>query len=700
MSFHSLVNTSQFSEAAKEWKKNGGRYTTAPRGSRDYFQYWELQDSRCRYGFTCADMWIPGRYYYYLNFFPISKVPEATVLRALEERRSHGRLSQAAIEKKIEFPSFWEIHYEWANLRHIAWYGGEFMGVKSPGNKHLCCLKTRGAGWSYTEAADGCYNYVLIPGSKSYYFAGAEGYLVGDAIMDKVQAGLDWVNQYCPYWKQNRQVKKSVMHQKASYLDSSGVERGSFSEIIAQIVDKPGKTRGKRGRKIVFEEGGSFPNCEAALEVSLGSVSEGSYYVGQVALFGTGGEVGPSIQGLENVFGNPVAWDMLAFDNIWEDGYQATKCGYFVPTWRADLWYMDADGNVDMAAALHMDDVIREKKKTSGKPKDLDRRTAEHPRTPKEALQRLTGNGFNQKEIALQIARLETSKELQGMIRYGYVTRVPDTIKGAPQVEFVPQPKHIAKPIEGFPHLQNGDLKGCCATIERPYTDQRGRIPDGMYLLTFDAYYKEDSEDQTSLYSFKIWKLDNNISTTFTNLPVFWYSGRPARYEDNLDILFMAAELYNAKIQGEVSGGGQAVITYAKTYRMLEMLKHEPMMAHNKELASKAAGNAYLMNMATDRKRLGMTYLEDWHVQIRGLDDKLQKILNVHRIYDIAWLREMFKHDPTKGNYDRISDALVAMYELKENYANQIQKRRKASSFFKKELFGTSVESTGIIQPY
>lgn len=689
MSFHHLVNTRYFSEAAIGFKKNGRRYTTAPKGSRDYYEYWEEQDRRCMFGYKVADLWIPGRMYFWLNFFPMFRVSEEVMARALAKRMETGKIGITVAEKEQQFPSFWETHYEWWNFKHIAWYGGEFMGIKSEGGQHLGCLKTRGAGWSYLEACDGVYNYNFIPGSKSYYFAGAEPYLQGDAIMDKVQSGLDWINEHCSYWKQNRQVKKSIMHQKASYLDAFGVERGSHSEIIAQIVDKPSKTRGKRGRKASFEEGGSFPCLEDALEVCMGSMRDGSVYVGQISVFGTGGETGPGIQGLENIFRNPAAWDMMCFPNIWEDVMEGAECGYFVPCWRANSFMMDAEGNVDMPAAIQDDDIAREKKQKSGKPKDLDRRKAEYPRTPGEALQRLTGNGFNGDEIDKQILKLQSSMELKGMIRHGKM----EYIDGE-GVQFVPQPKNIARPIEDYPHKNTkgdgntNDLTGCVSIIERPFVDQLGKVPPGMYLMTFDPYYKEESIDLTSLWSWKIWKLDNKFDLSFTNVPVAWCAGRPTKYEDNHDRMFKAADFYNCMIQGEIAGGGQSVVTYAKSHRKLHRLCHEPEMAHNKELASKAAGNAYLMNMNTDRKKTGIMYLEDWHMDIRGIDDKGDMIYNVNRIYDIAWLKEMRRYNPEVGNFDRISDALPAMFMLKENYVIGKKARRESKDFYSRSLFG------------
>lgn len=700
MSFHHLVNTAQFSYTARDFKKNGDRYTTAPYGSRDYFQFWEEEDRRCMYGYKVGDLWIPGRMYFWLNHFPINRVPEAVRLRIREQYKRTGQLIDfGAVEKEIGFPGFHEVHYEWWNFKHIAWYGGEFMGIRSPGNKHMVCLKTRGAGWSYLEACDAVYNYNFIRGSKSYFFAGAEPYLVGDAIMDKVQAGLDWINTYSPYWKQNRQVKKTAMHQRASFLDAAGVEKGSFSEIIAQIVDKPSKTRGKRGRKVSFEEGGSFRHLEDALEVSLGSLREGTIYVGQASIFGTGGEQGPGILGLENIFNAPESWDMLAFPNVWEDGMQHSPIGYFVPCWRANSWFMDEEGNVEHDDALKEDELERNKKKKSPRPKDLDRRKAEYPRTPKEALQRLTGNGFNIAEVDAQIKRIQTDKGVAGLIRHGKLVRDPEE---GPRFE--PQPIHIARPILDFPHSQaeGSDLTGCISTIQRPYRDQKGNVPAGMYLITFDAYAKEEAEDQTSLWSWKLWKLDNPWDNTYVNVPVMWCAGRPTRYYDNHDRMFLAAELYNAEIQGEVAGGGQSVITYARERHLLHKLRHSPESASNKENQSRSVQNQYLMDMPTDRKNLGMTYLEDWHVHPRAVSEKGNLILNIHHIYDIAFLLEMKKHDPTKGNYDRISDAIIFMFEMKEHYVQQVRHRRKTRGFYTRPLYGggQSGQDLGTTRPY
>lgn len=703
MSFHHLVNTAQFSYTARDWKKNGGLYTRAPHGSREYFQFWEEEDRRCRYGYKVGDTYITGRHYGYLNFFPISKVPEEALAAMLnEDRDALGNLTARAIEKRVGFPAFWEIDYEWWNFKDIAWYGGDFMGVHSPGAQNICCLKTRGAGFSYKEAWDGIYNYNFIDGSKSYYFAAAEPYLIGDAIMDKVQGGLDWINQYSAYWKKNRQKKNVLMHQRASYIDEFGIEKGTMSEIIAQTIDKPKKTRGKRGRKATFEEAGAFPHLEQAVEVCMGSMRSGSkIQVGQISVFGTGGEKQEDIQGLENIFNSPHAWNMLAFPNIWEDGAVGTECGYFVPCYRADETFMDVDGNIDIIGAVKSDSLERAKKATSGKPKDLDFRKAEYPRTPSEALQRMTGNGFNIDAIDRQIKRIRTSKEIQAMLRYGRMYSTNATRCGA---DFKVMSKFDARPVEDFPHSSSGeDIRGCMTIVQPPLEDGTGQVPNGMYIITFDAFYKEDAEDTTSLFSFKVWKVDNMLSPAFTNLPVAWYAGRPATLNECYEQLFGAAKFYNAEIQGEISGGGMGVVGYAKTHRLVHMLAHEPEMMHNKEIASKSAGNSILMNMSVDRKKLGITYLEDWHMEPRGIDPINNRIItNLDHIYDIAFLYELRKFNPLKGNFDRISDAIIAMYMLKERTAEvlQQQKSQRSDAFYRRRLFGQDRVTRGMTTAY
>jgi hypothetical protein len=658
MSFSKLVNTRYFQEAALDFEKNKGYYTKAPRGSREYVQYWEMQDERCKNGYSVGDLWIPGRYYFFLNFTPMLRIaPEQMKLI----RGSNTLADYGTLKKMLGFPGFREVHFEWTNLKYIAWHGGEFMGIKEPrGGKHIGCLKARRAGWSYIEASDGVYNFNFIKASKSLYFAGLEDYLTKDGILNKVEADLNWINTHIPWWKQNRQVRKSVMHQRASFINSMQEEEGSMAEILGVIVNDPDKVRGKNGLKITYEEGGSFRNLKKAYDISRGTVEDsgGLITTGQISVFGTGGEEGPDIEGMDYLFNNPEENNMIALPYIWEPGMDQETCGYFVPVTRINMLCEDDDGNIDVERATAMELGERAKIKD---PDSLDQRKAEYPLNPSEALMRTGDIKFPIELINRQLRRLKSDRVLRSMIRHGKM------IEEGGILDFFPLTEAEAQPVLKFPHKRTGDrLDGCVTVVERPYRDARGHTPEGMYQIVFDPYYMDDAEDQTSLFAIRVWKMDNKHDSSFCRLPVAWYTGRKFRLADIHKILFQLARWYNCTVQGEAAGGGQGVIDYARANNLLHYVEFEPEMAHNKELSSNGRNRSYLMAMPVERKLQGLTYLIEWCKEIRGRAPDGSAIYNIDRYFDVPGLLEMKKFNAKKGNFDRISADIIGMYMLKE----------------------------------
>lgn len=687
MSWNKLVNTRYFSEAAIDFTRNGGRYTLAPPGSREYREYWELQEERCMNGYKVGDTWITGRHYDFLNFTPIMKIPDLNLKAFLKEQRDKtGTLSMRTMPKVLEFPRFYEVGYEWYRYKHIAWNGGRFRAVISPGGKHVVVAKARGAGFSYMEAQDGVYNFKFLPGSKNYYFASTEQYLTTDGILNKVRDMLNWTNANIPQWSQNRMEHDTLMHMKASYLDAFGHPRGNMSEIIGTIVDNANKVRGKRGRKIVFEEAGSFKNLKKAVAIARKTIEDGSFITGQMTIFGTGGEEGPSIEGLEEIFDQPELYNCLAFLNEWDEEQYGNTCGFFVPITMVDPMFMDEDGNPDLEAATAEQQIQRDLKAKAKDPKELDLLKAEQPLYPKEVFSRLARNPFRKSECDRQINYILKSAAIQELLRYG------ELVDGEGGLEFAIKTKEEAQPVDDYPHTQRKDdeqksLEGCITVVERPHLDALGHTPEGVYQLVFDPFYKEESEDLTSLFDCTVWKQYNAVSPYNENLPIAWYTGRPKNIDDAYDRLFKLARWYNCKIQGEIAGGGQGVLDYAKRHHLLHMLDFELELTENKEVTEKK-NRSYLMNMPTEKKRMGLTYLINWHMDQRGLREDGTPIYNIHKVYKLGLLREMSKFDG-KRNADRISSSIVAMFSLKEKIAKKIEQERTIDDdYYNRELYG------------
>ncbi len=81
----------------------------------------------------------------------------------------------------------------------------------------------------------------------------------------------------------------------------------------------------------------------------------------------TGGDMEGGTLDFESMFYDPETYNLLAFDNIWDDGAMGTSCGFFFPVQQSLVGFMDKDGNSDIAAAEKFVDENREKIRKSAK---------------------------------------------------------------------------------------------------------------------------------------------------------------------------------------------------------------------------------------------------------------------------------------------------------------------------------------------
>jgi hypothetical protein len=677
----SLVNTQYFREAANDFEKNKAkgimRYTLAPPKSREWYEYWKMHEERCLKGYSVGGVRITGKHYFYLNFTPIQSITGKGKTQIKQEG----------------FPKFWEIDYNWWWYKEIAWWGcspeqlAKLHLWRNPidltGGFHLSCLKTRRAGFSYKEAADGVWNYNFIPKSKSFYLAGKEDFLIVDGILNKVQNDLDWLNKYTDgYWLKNRHRHNTLMHQEAAYMDMKDKQvKGLFSQIIGRtIAGDPDKARGADGLKVVFEEAGSFANLKGALDIVVPSVSAGATLTGQISVFGTGGEEGQDIEGLDEIFNDPRTYRMLPFENNWEEGYESTECGVFVPHYMANDTYIDDHGVCDVEGAIIYEDTIREQKKKSKDPKSYDRRIAEFPRNPTDALIRVNVNNFPVAEAKAQLNRVMRDMSLQGLLKNGEFVH---TEKG---LRFEPKAIVEARPVNKYPHKKGDDIEGCITIFKEPIRDAQGNVAEGMYIINVDPFYDDEAADVTSLGSIYVTKLFDNHTPTHS-MDVAWSHGRPRSLRTFHQRIFDLAEYYNAKVQCEVGGGGKGVLDYAIANKKLKYLEFVGGDGR-KEINIDSKNRTYLMTISTDDKRQGLTYLQDYLRQQVGFTETGAELLNIHFVYDLGYLWEIVKFNPLK-NADRISAQIVKMLRMKGMITQKPKKEKKQGKrLIDRGLFG------------
>ena len=74
--FKTFENTDKFRPAAIHFQQYG-YYTSAPKGTTAYREYWDEERKRCLYGYAAEDgERVTGYHYFYLNYCPIVLVKE------------------------------------------------------------------------------------------------------------------------------------------------------------------------------------------------------------------------------------------------------------------------------------------------------------------------------------------------------------------------------------------------------------------------------------------------------------------------------------------------------------------------------------------------------------------------------------------------------------------------------------------------
>lgn len=628
-------HTELFSPAATQFLKTG-KYCGEVFNSKKYNIFWGQEKERCKHGYVnpITKVEITGKHYFFLNYKQMKIISAADA-------------GKKAAKRVTAFPRFWPIHYFFCNDYELAVKHGLNLSV----------LKPRGTGFSELLSSFGAHEYTLQKEDPVFYFVAVERYLNKDGVLTKAWNQLDFLNQHTERaFKHVRQVKNQDLYKRASFISpESGAEVKTGGEIQGAVIDHPRKLRGARGF-VNFEEGGSFPKLVESWITAKALAEEGGVKFAHMMVWGTGGEQGDGIMGLEDIFTNPTRFDCLPFDNCWEEVNQENDHGFFFPTWANMTLFMDNWGNTDFAKAKAHHDLIREKLQ-KGSNSLMDKHIAEYPYTPSEALMRLTGNPFPVEKIQKQLRLVDSSQEIKGILKTGEL----DIEDG--KVKFILNPK--LDPINHYPHRTDGIMEGAFTMFEAPLKDDRGRVPENLYYIIADCFAvdTEQATEWNSLGAYYVYKRTNSTFPTEDDILVGWYAGRPPKVKDFHRRVFLAARFYNAVVQTEIKGGGQELLNYAIGNGFTQYCGERPTVFNQDKDFRKTSGRQFFVRIEENTKPERIQKLVDWLLKERSLKivgDEAQYVLNLEKIYDRALLQELLKYNPN-GNFDRISCLLVLM---------------------------------------
>lgn len=659
-----LHDTDKFRQAAIFFEKHGC-YTLAPRGTTDYKKYWDQETERCLNGYTAPDgEGITGYNYFYLNYSPIFKLVET------EYTDRNGDIRKRR-ERILQFPSFWDYDY---------YYFCAIEEAEQQG-KHIAVLKSRQRGYSFKGASMLVRNYMLIPGSKNFAVASEQKFLVGDGLLTKAWQIMDFLDKHTEWAKQR--LVSTRMERVSGYkvTDEFGkqTEQGYLSSIVGiTLKNDPERIRGTRGKLVLWEEGGKFPDLLDAWRIEQPSVeTDDGVAFGLMIAFGTGGTIGASFEGLKELFYKPNANNVLAFPNIWDDGRENTECGFFVPAYSnlesfdddGNQRFMDKDGNSLKELAIQNLIEQRNKIKDGGaSQQSIDRFISERPMKPAEAVLELGKNIFPRKLLMDQLTRIRTNKKLQSMKHI-----VDLEWDGNGQVKAAEKP---SGDITNYP-LKKGDKPhGSVVIWEYPVKDP----PLGLYIGGCDPYDHDDSFTN-SLGSTFIFKRVR-AGEAWTDVVVAEYSGRPDTAEEYYENVRKLLIFYNARLLFENERKG--IYPYFTNKHCDYLLADQPDKIISEVFKDSKVQRRKGCHMTKQIRAYGEGLILEWL-----LDEYEPGHPNVERVYSEPLIEELIENDGVR-NVDRVIALCMVMIYREELYQLKVssaKEQNKQVELFEMPLF-------------
>lgn len=398
--------------------------------------------------------------------------------------------------------------------------------------------------------------------------------------LSKVWNALTWTDDHTDGGMLKlSQVKNTEVLRKASYYKTNAngqkVEDGWMSQIQGITADKPNKIRGDRTDLLFYEEAGSWPLLRKAWIQGEALVAIQGQKFGIKLAGGTGGDSGASLEGLREMYYNPITYDILPYRHKYTSTGDEALTGFFIPAFLVinKEGYIDSRGYTDPEKGKEYYNAQRASK--SSDPKALVDFMAEFCYNAEEAFSLEGDNKFNKVNIAEQLTNIRALKKCPPIER-GYI-----------EYKFK-EGAHIQQNIDGFKWIPNQNSK--LQILEHPIwtlppvEDENGKVTwrpptekvRNLYVIGIDgidigAAQTSEATKDPSDFCLVVYKRAYGIEEPkFVAL----YKDRPNDIRECYKIAIKLAQYYNAVINIEATR--QSIIPYARERKLLNLFMKRP----------------------------------------------------------------------------------------------------------------------------
>ena len=637
---HILENMDYFRPSAIHFQKHGcyTRLRPNPNPNSEYGKWLRTEVKRSWYGYIRPSdgEWIPGDYYYYLNYCPIQlikKLPNGQSIRT------------------VDFPRVWDGQYLVSHYLYNARLHGH----------HASELASRGKGKSYFGASLLAKRFKLGENQQvrekvqSVVTASDKKYIYGpNQILNMFKYYIDFQSQHTQFPRQLLTDSAQLLMWESGFKDKeTGVRKGSQNAVIGVTTGvNQDKLNGSRGILYLIEEAGIFSNLGSLYQMIRPSVEDGKDVYGLIFAYGTAGDENSNFTDLQEMMYNPDGYNMEKNPNVWDKEGQGRKWfTFFYPAYLNRANCMDENGNSDVTKALL--EICQDRYTVKYNSSDINaitKRISQYPITPQEAIIRAHSTIFPVTELNERLNQIDNNPNFYNDTYVGNLV-----FNGDGEVEFVISND---KPIRDFPTKDN-KITGAIEIYALPEKDSNGKIPNERYIAGADPY-DDDASNTMSLGSFFV--LD-----TWTDTLVMEYTGRPMFANDYFEICRKGCLFYNAKLMYENNKKG--LFAYFSMMNSSYLLALTPEYLKDKCLikdtgyGNKACG---ISMSSANLKGYGYERIKNWLLTPFTTIEKNQEgqevevtKANLYRLKNRALIKELILWNPDI-NVDRI----MAMIQL------------------------------------
>ena len=643
---HILEDMDYFRPAAIHFQKHGC-YTQLrpnPNPNSEYGKWIREEIRRCWHGYVRPSdgEWIPGDYYYYLNYCPIQlikKLPNGQSIRT------------------IDFPRVWDGQYLVQHYLYNARLNGH----------HASELASRGKGKSYMGAGLLAKRFKLGESENvrqkvmSAVTASDRKYIWGpNQILNMFKYYIDFQSQHTQFPRQLLTDSAQALMWESGFKDKeTGVRKGTQNAVVGVTTGvNQDKLNGSRGVLYLIEEAGIFSNLNNLYQMIRPSVEDGKDVYGLIFMYGTAGDDMSDFTSLQEIMYNPDGYNMEKNENVWDKEGQGRKYfTFFYPAYLNRANCMDEDGNSNVTKALL--EICQDRYQVKYNSSDINaitKRISQYPITPQEAIIRAHATIFPITELNERLNQIDNNPNFYDQT---YVGDLVFNSNG--EVEFSPS---SAKPIRDFPTKDN-KVTGAIEIFDMPIKNSEGKIPTGRYIAGADPY-DDDVSNTMSLGT--VFVMD-----TWTDTIVAEYTGRPTFANDYYEICRKLCLFYKASLMYENNKKG--LFGYFSMMNCVYLLADTPEYLKAKQLiketgyGNKAKGIG--ISGGGTLKGYGYERIQSWLMTPFTTIEKDSEgkefevtLPNLYRLRNRALIKELILWNPNI-NVDRIM-ALVQLILYRE----------------------------------